>query len=703
MIAIFKREFRSYFHSFMGWLYLAITIVATGIYSANDNFQYGSNSLKDVMSGISFLILITVPIISMRIMSEERRNKTDQLMLTSPISIWNIVFGKYLSMVAVFAIPCVAAAIIPVIIMPYGTIDLAGSYISLLGYFLMGCMALAIGELISALTENLILSALFTFLTLFICFIMKGICYMISQSGNVLTKILDVFDIQTRFSNLCGSSLDFKSILFFVTWIILLLYLTVQAVQKRRYTISAVGIKTGCYSVGMTVVAIALAVIVNLLFGELPTKYTSIDCTSNKIYSLTDDTEKIVKALDKDVTLYVLIGENSQDTDVKITLDEYSSLSKHIKVVYEDPTTNPQFFAQYTSSQPSSNSIIVVGPNRSKVIDYDSLYEQTPNYQTYQYDKTGYDAEGQITSAIAYTTTDTMPKIYTVTGHGEVDLDTTFTSAIAKENIDHESLTLLKADSVPDDAQALIIDGPTSDFSSDDLKKVTDYLDKGGKVIIVPTFTEAKMTNFDKLLSYFGVSEADGVIVEGSKDNYYNNPTYLIPIVDSDTMTSGLDGKYIFAPQAIGLTYKSNTNNVDITPLLTTSDSAFSRVTANQNSSSVTKVDGDIDGPFDIAVKAVKTLDGDKKATGVIVGCQQLFSEQADEYVAGNNVKFFGDILSELVEHEESVTIPAKSYDSATITAPTSAYLVFVLVYVLLVPIVMIAAGIVVWYRRKKR
>ena len=283
MKAIFKREFKSYFHSFMGWIYLAIMILATGIYSANDNFQYGSNSLTDVLSGISFLILMTIPIISMRIMSEERKNKTDQLILTAPVSVWDIVFGKFLSMVAIFAIPCVAAAFIPVILMPYGTIDISGSYISLLGYFLFGCTALAIGELISAMTENMILSALFTFLALFFCYIMKGICYMISASGNVLTKILGVFDIQSRFSDLCGSSLDIKAIIYFVTCIFLLLYLTVQAVQKRRYSISAQGLKTGCYSVGMICASIALAVIVNLLVAEIPSKYTAIDCTSNKI------------------------------------------------------------------------------------------------------------------------------------------------------------------------------------------------------------------------------------------------------------------------------------------------------------------------------------------------------------------------------------------------------------------------------------
>lgn len=703
MNAIFRKEFKSYFHSFIGWLYLAIAIACTGIYSANDNFKYGSNSLKDVMSGISFLILITVPIISMKIISEDRKNKTDQLMLTAPVSLWDIVLGKYFAMVAIFAIPCAMAAMIPVILMSYGTIDIAGSYISLLGYFLMGCMALAIGELISALTENIVLSALFTFLALFLCFIMQGICYMISSSGNIFTKILGIFDIQSRFTSLSDSSLDFRAIVYFVTCIILLLYLTVQAIQKRRYTISAAGIKTGCYSVGMVVVSIALTVVANLLFGELPSKYTAIDCTSNKIYSLTSDTEKIVKDLDQDVTLYVLIGENAQDKDVKITLDGYKELSKHIKVVYEDPAINPQFFSKYTSTQPTSNSIIVVGPKRSKVIDYNSLFEETPNYQTYQYDKTGYDAEGQITSAIAYTTTDTMPKIYMITGHGELDLDTTFTSSVAKENIDYATITLLKEEKIPDDAQAIIIDGPTSDFSADDARKVTDYLDKGGKAIIIPTFTEAKMDNFNTILSYFGISEEDGVVVETSKGNYYNNPTYLIPQVDSDTMTEDVSGKYVFAPQAIGLKYNEKTNNIDYTPLLSTSDASFSRTTANQNSTSLTKVDGDIAGPFDIAVKAVKTLSSKKTATGVIIGCQQMFTEQADTYVSGNNSKLFGDILSTMVEHKESVSIPAKSYQAATITVNALSYLLFVTVYVLLIPLVLIITGVVVWARRKKK
>ena len=171
-------------------------------------------------------------------------------------------------------------------------------------------------------------------------------------------------------------------------------------------------LKKGSYSLLLTVVVIAIAVFVNLLAGELPSSATKIDVSENKLYTIGDETKSVVSALNEDVTLYLVAEDGSEDSTLDELLTRYRDLSSHIKYEKKDPVRNPSFTSQYTSEEVASNSVIVVGEKRSKVIPYSDLYESSVNYQTYSMETTGFDGEGQITSAIAYVTTDDLPILY---------------------------------------------------------------------------------------------------------------------------------------------------------------------------------------------------------------------------------------------------------------------------------------------------
>lgn len=185
----------------------------------------------------------------------------------------------------------------------------------------------------------------------------------------------------------------------------------------------------------MIIAMVAVTVVVNLFVAELPATWTSIDVTSTKIYSITDDTKDYLKGLDEDVTIYVLVSDASKDTKLDETLQRYESLSDHIKVSYINPAANPTFAAQYTDSSVTSNSMIVVSSARSRVIDYNDVYTYSYDYTSYSRSIDGYDAEGQLTSAIQYVTMDSteLPVIYQVSGHGETALSGGFTEAIEKQ------------------------------------------------------------------------------------------------------------------------------------------------------------------------------------------------------------------------------------------------------------------------------
>lgn len=702
MAAIYKRELSAYFHSFLGALFIGATLLLLGIYFAVYDLFMGYPYIGYALSSVVFLFLISFPILTMRILAEERHQKTDQLIFTSPISVSSIVIGKFLALATVFAIPVAIICLYPLILSAFGTVAFGESYLAVLGFFLFGLACIAIGIFISSLTESQVIAAVLTFGVLFLCYVMSGICSMISSTGNLLTKILSAFDMVSRFDALLNGSLKLSSIVYYLSIVVLFLIFTVQSIQKRRYQVSTKNISMSAYSSTVVVVSTALVVLLNVLVSELPSKYTVFDVTANKLYSLTDETQAMVKALDEEINIYVLVNEEQADELLATTLQTYEDLNSHITVSYVDPAVNPQFFTQYTSASVTYNSVIVEGSKRSKVIDYSSIYETEIDYSTYTYSVTGYDGEGQLTSAIAYVTTDDMPKIYMLEGHGEASLDASFLSAVEKENVDYETINLLNYDEVPKDAMCVVINAPSEDLSDDDTEKMLDYMTEGGNVLLISGYTGKVLSNFNSLLDFYGVSVSRGLIIEEDKDYYYGrNPFYLLPDIAYDDITASAYniGSYVFVPEAQGLTV-SEREDTEATTLLSSSNDSYVRDDIS-GSESYEKQEGDIDGPFAIGVKCVKTL-GEESSTAIIYSSQYLFTESADSMVAGTNSKLFSGSLGSLVSHENSISIPVKSYEISYLILTEKQIILLSLLTVIVIPFTFLIGGFAVWFRRRK-
>lgn len=189
MTAIFKREFKSCFTGMIGWVIAAVSLFFLGLYFTNRNLLYASSDFASVLYTMTMILLFLLPAISMRSFAEERKNKTDQLLLTSPVRIPAIVAGKFLAELAVFALPLAAAVVMPLLLQAFGTVSLVAAYSALLGYLLLGGACLAVGTWISALTENQILAYLATFGALLVAYLMNGIQTMFT-TGNLLAFIV---------------------------------------------------------------------------------------------------------------------------------------------------------------------------------------------------------------------------------------------------------------------------------------------------------------------------------------------------------------------------------------------------------------------------------------------------------------------------------------------------------------------------------
>ena len=189
MTAIFKREFRSYFTGMVGYAVAAVSLFFLGLYFTNRNLLYQSSDFAGVLYTTTLILLFLLPAVSMRSFAEERRARTDQLLLTSPVSIPAIVAGKFLSQLAVFCVPLTAAAVMPLILTAFGKVSLISAYAALLGYILLGGACLAVGTFISCLTENQIVAYLASFVVLLIAYLMNGIKTMFT-SGNILAFVV---------------------------------------------------------------------------------------------------------------------------------------------------------------------------------------------------------------------------------------------------------------------------------------------------------------------------------------------------------------------------------------------------------------------------------------------------------------------------------------------------------------------------------
>ena len=594
--------------------------------------------------------------------------------------------------------------------MIFGEVPLAETYVGILGFWLYGLATIAIGTFVSSLTESQVISAVVSFGLIFVGYMMSSICSVISSSGNLLTKILGCYDLYTPLDDFFNGTLSVTGIVYYLSVIALALFLTEQMIQKRRWTISRNMISTSVFSTGMIAIVVTLTVVVNLIASALPETYTQIDATSQKLYSITEDTEKYLDTLKDDVTLYVMVNKNSKDDNVDRTLQKYASASKHVKVKYVDPNVSPTFASKYTDSDVTSNSIIVVCGDRSKVIDYNSdIYEYSYD-SSYNYSVTGYDCEGQVTAAIQYVTSESTTNVYELTGHDESTLSGDFSEVFQKRFMNVGSLSLLTVDAIPEDCQAIFITAPQSDLSDDDLSKLSQYLGNGGKIYLSIDYSKWNdLTNFKKLLSDNSIETTESLLAETDRSYYYQSPFYLLPNVENTEVSSSVAGMtQVFVPYSVGLTYTGEDDS-NVTSFMTTSDTTIAKAAANiaavqsqADAANIASVqDGDTQGQYSLGMMVTNENGGEL----CVLGSAMMCTDSANQIVSGHNATLFNGIVNALVttddENSDNAVVIAAKVSNLTVSA--NAMLVYGILWGIFMPIALIIIGIIVWARRRKR
>ena len=287
MRAIYEKELRSSFCSVTGFLFAAFVLLFTGIYAMAINFSGGYPNFEYTLSNMTFIFLVAIPVLTMRSVAEERRQRTDQLLYSLPLSMTKVVLGKYFAMLTVVVLPFAFMALYPLILALYGPVNLLSAYGNLLAFFLLAASLVAVGMFMSALAENQVIAAVLTFVSLLVLFFLGDLATYVPTTANAsyltlavmvallsilllyLTKsfavasialvvlevgmgavffvkpalleglvpeLLSGLSVFDRYSAFVGQIFDLTGIVYFISFSAVFLFLTVQALEKRRWS-----------------------------------------------------------------------------------------------------------------------------------------------------------------------------------------------------------------------------------------------------------------------------------------------------------------------------------------------------------------------------------------------------------------------------------------------------------------------------------
>lgn len=457
----------------------------------------------------------------------------------------------------------------------------------------------------------------------------------------------------------------------------------------------------GSYSLIITGVVLAILVVVNIFASVLPKALTQYDISSTQLYSITSNTKVVVNALEKDVTIYWVVQAGQEDAVIENLLNKYDSLSEHIEVVKKNPDVFPTFAEQYTDEPVQNNSLIVECGERSRFISYNDIYlVETDNMYSYTYN-TSFDGEGAITSAIDYVVSEDLPQLYVLEGHGEAELPATFSGQLEKENMEVVQLSLLTVDVVPEEADGIIIHSPSSDISTEEKDMLADYVAGGGNLLVMAgPAKDDQLENLYSLLSDYGVEAQEGIIVESDRTHYaFQRPYILLPDMSSHAITDPLMETNYFPimPTARGLVVNETSSSGTVTELLTTSTDSFSKI-ASYDLSTYDREEGDIDGPFTVAV----SIESSNEGKIVWFASSDFLDDMYNAYSSGANVDLAMNALSSLTGEREAVAIRSKSlnYNYLTISESTGSFLKVTMIGVF--PLLYLGIGIWVAVRRRR-
>jgi ABC-2 type transporter. len=235
MGAIIRRELNAYFFSPIGYVFLTVYLLITGI-AFKDTIASLQTNLSQVFGAVQVVAFLVVPVLTMRLLSEERKSKSDQALMTAPVSLTSIVYGKFIAAILVYTLASLVFIIYGLVLSIFGPFIWSEFFTNFVGTLLMGYVLIAVGLFVSSLTENQVVAAILSFAVVFVMMFVHGmLANYVAGFGKTVVDIVDSFALPTRLQSFYSGTLVFSDVFYFISFIVILNFFTTRVLERRRY------------------------------------------------------------------------------------------------------------------------------------------------------------------------------------------------------------------------------------------------------------------------------------------------------------------------------------------------------------------------------------------------------------------------------------------------------------------------------------
>ncbi|MDD6484297.1 MAG: Gldg family protein [Clostridiales bacterium] len=690
METVIEKELKSYFFTVRGYIFIGVFLLISGFFFASYNVM-GANADVGVMldnTVVSFVLII--PVLTMGLFAGEKKNGTEKLLFSVPLKKWEIVLGKYLAAVGVFAIAVVINSLSSWV-MVFLKGQTFGEIVTVYtGFLLLGAVFIAVGVFVSALTDNQIVAAV---ISLCACFLLYLSDWILDVSSN---SILHLLALTSFYSNFLAGIFDVKACIYLLSLSAVFIFLTVVYIERVEVK------KEGKIYILITTICVAASFLLfNYCVGKISNKVKmTFDMSKNGIFELSEETENYLESLKDDIDIYYLTEAGRESPYTAEVLGRYNRKNSKIHISNVDIIKNPSFTTKYTSNGEVINkgSVIVESSKRFTVVDPGSAFFINRDENGKVSRELGFSLETKLTGAIDYVLQDKAHTALCLTGHGEIRFAAP-ASVLKSENILVEYAETF--DEYKGDADTVIIFGPVKDISDREYESICSYLSKGGKLFaaIDPGYEHE---NLNKIMHNYGLEiNDDALTVDDMSEIIQNNRLYLMTYPAQNDITGDLAGtrNLIFpVSSSLNLTGQEGCN---ITKLAVTDKKTASRV-LNEDSL------GDKLGTGEFTVAAISENTRSKSAVFAAASTQFIVPQDdslGDILSAYNycNKEFFIKNIKYLMNYRDNIVIAPKSIMSRSLNIALGGQIVLILVFCILIPLMAFVAAYVVYKRRHNR
>lgn len=480
--------------------------------------------------------------------------------------------------------------------------------------------------------------------------------------------------------------------------------------QKIKSLFKSTHSRNGSYSVGMIAIVIGIVIVINLIVSQLPEKVRQIDISDNNLYSISKTSKDVLGKLDKKVKLIMLAEQDKTDKRITTFVKKYASLSKNVSVEWVDPVLHPSTLKKYNAE---ANTIVVSCKDTDKTdtISFGEIitYDQQAYYQTGAQQEKSFDAEGQLTSSINTVTNAVTKTVYHTTGHGEADYSESVTKLMEKNSLTDSEINLLMKKEIPSDCSLLVMNGPTTDLTKDEKKVLTNYMKKGGKVLILLGDAKDKTPNMDAFLKEYGLKKENGYIVDMERC-VQGNYNYILPeFSGSDSLAEGLESETVLMVNSMGFTQVDPArDSITVSPFLSTSANGYVVTEKDQKqgtyvvgatATETVSEDSDLKDKDD--KKDEKSEEDTKLGTLTVFGSSSMIDSQlTDQFGTLDNLTLFMNAVTSNFSDVSNISIKGKDL-SIVYNTPTHTGLLSLLV-IFGIPALILIGGFIAWLKRRK-